>query len=323
MLTLKNFSVEQHKRNWSELENTIDIYKKVGHRNIYLFDWLLFMWENLYFSCVSQNYINKLAILKTKVAILDTLWDDLADSASESQNDVLYELEKIVHHRDLIDKSKLTKENSEYLEAILKIYDDIMVDVSKLPRYAEFRKILDWDFKQLDNSMQYAHMINVFPEVDNIIENRVYGHHSMTVIICGMIDLMASLRFNRGELYNVRKILYLAQQMARIGNMINTYPREAIENDISSEVATVALEKKLIKQKTETGKKLKVLSKLITDFDKIWADYYKEIESIGKEVKSINIKEFLRERKYIQDMYKKRVQYWNKNFANKFFVDRI
>ena len=318
---IKNVGIDKHKENWSKLSSTLKIYKRVGKRNIFLFDWLLYMWENLSFSSVSPSYIAKLAILKTKIAILDTLWDDLADSSDKKFTVILNEIEKMLEQREFIEKANLTDVQINYLDAILEIYDDIMEAISNLPRYAEFQDIIKWDFRQLNNSMQFAHLINMYPEVDNIVENRVYGHHSMTVMICGMIDLMASPKFNTEELHSIRKILYVSQQMSRIGNMVNTYPREAVKNDISSEVATIALEKKLIKQNTEPEKKLKVLSGLLKEFDDLWLDYYNEIKKAGKYVKSVDMKQFLEERKFIQEMYEERIQYWNNNYEDVLFIN--
>jgi hypothetical protein len=173
--------------------------------------------------------------------------------------------------------------------------------------------------------MRYAHFVNTTPNVSNLLENRTYGHHSMIVILTGLMDLMNIKTFDLEEFPKIRKILYYSQQLARIGNMMNTYPREIIEKDVSSEIMTLAIENKALSREAiqndkNTQEKLKKISKLENNFEKLWATLYSEIEKTGKEIKSLDVKEFLKERKFIQDKYNTRVQYWLTKYQNKLYV---
>jgi hypothetical protein len=322
---IKPVSAEDHKENWKQLEPTIKLYKKIGRRNLYLFDWLLYMYENIYFLGVDVKLINKIAVEKTKLAIFDVLIDDVSDSADTEYDTFNTEILKIPFESKYIDTHKLTPTQREYIRVTKHIWDDYITTVKTFPRYGDFKRAFEFDVYQFINSMRYAHFVNTTPNVSNLLENRTYGHHSMIVILTGLMDLMNIKTFDLEEFPKIRKILYYSQQLARIGNMMNTYPREIIEKDVSSEIMTLAIENKALSREAiqndkNTQEKLKKISKLENNFEKLWATLYSEIEKTGKEIKSLDVKEFLKERKFIQDKYNTRVQYWLTKYQNKLYV---
>ncbi|MBI2530138.1 MAG: hypothetical protein HYW05_03265 [Candidatus Diapherotrites archaeon] len=323
---IKLNALKNHESNWKTLEHTVKLYKEVGKRNIYLFDWLLYMWENLYLSCVDLKCIDSLSTTKTKVAILDTLIDDVADSTKIEDDFFLNELSKFAFERKYIEWNKLNQYQIKYIKNTLAVWDDIIETIKKYPRFEEFKRILEWDVNQVINSMKFAHLVNTVPNLNNLVENRAYGHHSMTVIMCGTIDLMCSPSFDMRDFSKIRKVLYYAQQLARIGNMINTYPREINEEDISSEILTMAIEDKIIdseklKNSLRDKNNVVLITQLVKKFDEYWDDLYFKIKEVGRDIKSIDINEFLRERKFIQQKYEERVKYWLKDYADKRFVE--
>ena len=320
---IKSFTVEGHKRNWELLQPAVKLYEEIGKRTSYLFDWLLYMTENVYFSCTDPKHLQSLCITRTKVMILDTLLDDIADIPNEKVDFFLNELLKFPFERETIQWERLNEEEKKYIENTLALWDDITETARSYPRFTEFERIFEFDIRQLINSMRFAHLANTFPEFDNIVENRVYGHHSMTVIICGMLELMCSPTFDIRELHQVRKLLFYSQQLARIGNMVSTYSREINERDISSEILTIAVEQGVInpEQMDEiSGEQMKAIEILKKSFDLYWDGLYSKIENVAKNIKSIDMKTFLEEREFVQKMYKERVNYWKSAYKDRVFV---
>ena len=63
------------------LNQVIEIYHSVGHRNTNLFQWLHdHLYTKLRLSSVSGEFAEDLRLLKTKSAVFITLIDDIADN---------------------------------------------------------------------------------------------------------------------------------------------------------------------------------------------------------------------------------------------------
>jgi hypothetical protein len=317
--------LERHKKNWNNLESTLKIYKEIGRRNLYLFDWLLFAWENVLLSCVDPKYANELSIVKTKIAIIDTLIDDIADLPQEHPKHFFEEYMKLPLNKEDIKIEKLDEKQRRYIEKCDLIWKDILNTVKNFPRYEEFRDAFEFDIRQVLNSMRFAYLINSNPLVNNIVENRTYGHHGMTVIACRMLDLMCSLKFDKNELPYARKTFYLTQQYMRLGNMINTYPREIDEQDVSNEPFTLIMERETLKKeelhllKTDKfeGELIETIGECICNGDNI----LEELKETSEHIKSFDTEKTMNEIDQIYKLYEQRAKYWLPEYKNKLFSD--
>jgi hypothetical protein len=322
---IKDCDVKKHRENWTNLINSVGLYKTVSKRNAYLFDWLLYMWENLYISSVDKKYVDSLAIVKTKIAVLDTLIDDVADNPSETRDVFFDELLRFAFDRDNIDWEELTEKEGLYVKATIMVWDDVLQTLKKYPRFREFEFVFNFDVHQLMNSMRFSRTINKMPIMNNILENNIYGHHGMTVMMCGTVDLMCSPDFNADELPLMRKVLYYSQQLARLGNMVNTYPREITEKDVSSEVITMAIEEGIVSTETFKMGETNNLESELERLTKFFREYYHSlnvnIEEIGRKITSIDIDEYMKERDFIQRKYEERDAYWETRYKNRLYVD--
>ena len=133
----------------------------------------------------------------------------------------------------------LSELRREYLEFTESIWHKIQSRVRSYPRYEEFQRLLAFDYRQLMNVMRYSFLINRQPALINLTEHNLYMPHNMHMMVSGTMDLMVSPDIDRRDLGPLREILWHAQEMGRIGNVVTTGEREIREGDLSSGVFAV------------------------------------------------------------------------------------
>lgn len=308
-----------HGKNWKALAPVIDLYNEIGNRNVFLFEWLLFVFENITLPGVNKKYISSLAITKTTLAIFVTLIDDVADRPNNKNKVLLEELFNLIDNP--VKVNNLDVVQKKYVENTQKIWSIFLDKVKKYPRYSIFSSVLDYDIQQLVQSMRYSFLINIFPAVANTIEVEEQGGNSMIVFIQGDLDLMCFNKFDLKEFTELRKVFYYSQKMAKIGNILTTYTREVKEKDLSSDILIKAFEDDDFTVNEVFEEKFDYVINHLKNhenyFIKKWDGYYKEIEKISKSIKSVNMKEFLKQRKFIMDKFYSRVNYWESDFKHK------
>lgn len=317
---LKPFEITRHNENWKKIEDCVRSYEKVGFRNTYLFDWLLYMFENLHFSSVDKRYYGILAQCKTMISTYDVMIDDIADRKEERDNKMMQALLNIPFGALSEDLNGLTAKQIEYYNETKKVWKRFQDSVKKLPRYIELKPFLDFDIQQLLNSMRYSLLANQHPNMANSIENREYGSHSMLIIVQGTLDIMCSPKFNIKELGQTRKALIVAQRMGRIGQMISTWAKEVVEKDITNDLFVDSFENKLMKiddlKKLSDLELLKKLNKSIGSYETEYNYLNEKLRDCLKDIKSFDTTEYLLERKFIHEKYRKRCHYWLAMFEN-------
>jgi hypothetical protein len=305
--------VAKHEEHLKELEKDVEGYSAVGHRGQTLYDWALRLFENLGLSTVESKYFDSLAITKTRLVMFIVLIDDTVDNIDKRNFELFEELIKIPFNLEEIKSTKFKAENVNYLEFTKTIWNEIITEVKKYPNYEKYKEAFNFDLKQLINSMEYSKFVNTYPHGVNLVENNAYVHHGMFVLIQTDLDLMCSKKFDDQELGLLREISYVSQKMARIGNVINTYPRELLESDMSSE-ALVRFQKDYGNDfKFKLNKLLNLESRYIKFEDKLiheWQKEYDLIKEMAKKFKSIEGDRFIQEREFIQKAYQMKADNW-------------
>jgi hypothetical protein len=75
----------------------------------------------------------------------------------------------------------------------------------------------------------------------NVQEHDMYLPHNMQMMSFATMDLMCSPDFDRRELGKLREVIWHAQSMGRIGNLVSTWQREIADRDFTSGVFARAL----------------------------------------------------------------------------------
>src|SRR5438445_12550692 len=104
---------------------------------------------------------------------------------------------------------------------------------------------------------------------------------------------MCTPTFGTKDLGRMRAVGFLAQRVAHIGNMLNTYPGELAEKDLSSPIISMAVRKGII-EKEELGdlSVLPRLGKLEGVFKKKAQSYIQKVSTHEKEISIVNIRGF-------------------------------
>ena len=108
--------------------------------------------------------------------------------------------------------------------------------MKQLKNYNKLCRIFYFDLKQFFLANQYCELLTDQPYLSNGLENRLYLHHNMGIVMAGMIDLMSLPDLNISELGQARALFLLGQRAGRISNVVTTYKREQQENDLTNEL---------------------------------------------------------------------------------------
>lgn len=299
--------VARHSEHQETLSNVVERYSAVGYRDTTIFDWLLRVFENTALSTVRLEYLDSLAITKTKISMFVIMIDDTVDNVNK-RNFALYEqLLKVPFDVEHIDSSGLTSMEEKYLQFTKDLWFEIAVDAKKYPYYKKYKDAFEFDLKQILSSMEYSRFVNTHPNAANLLEIGAYVHHAMIVLLQLDLDLMCSEGFDEDELGSLRELAYLCQKMARIGNVIGTYPRELVESDMSSE-ASIRFNKE--HSKDFWYKINKVLNREVRypkfeeELEQEWKAQNQQAKEMAKKIKSIDTEKFLLELQFVQDAYK-------------------
>jgi hypothetical protein len=215
------------------VERAMEGYERVGERDGFLWKWVRRGVEVTSLSSVEPDLWDAVCDTKTLGVMFDVLVDDVADAGSDPEY-----LERLIALTE--DQpgtaGALGADRWAYLRFAEEIWREIWTRVRAYPRFAEFRDILRYDYRQLMNVMRYSALTKRHPVMMNPCEHDAYLPHNMHMMVSGTIDLMASNRFDARELGAVRQALWYAQQMGRIGNLVTTWEREIEEGDYSSGV---------------------------------------------------------------------------------------
>ncbi|UCB58809.1 MAG: hypothetical protein JSV67_00495 [Thermoplasmatales archaeon] len=289
------------------LEDSILLYKSVAPRNAdYLFPWLYSVYDNTYLPSIDINFKHVLSLDKTKLTIFDVLVDDLADNAKLRDRRLLEEAIRIPWNGN-------KKSNDPYIIVTKKIWIDCIESIRNYPRFDEFKDIFYFDLDQVMNSMRYSYLVNT-SDFSSMIEDELYLNHGVMVILHCDMDLMCSPNFNFEELKKLRPILHWVQDVAHIGNLLNTYPKEIQEADFSSPIISLGVREGLIDKSTIINDpeyaKANLLP-LVSRFEQKMIDNLEKIKNNAVSIKSINLIDFYNRLKEVWEAFLNREQYWD------------
>lgn len=229
----------------SDVEAVVAEYEtRIGDRDGFLWKWVHSVLDFIQLSSVDTRPA-AVTDTKTIMTLLVSLYDDLLEKHGDYRSfDRAFSIPFRNEAPDL--EREGDRLNGAYLECIEEVWSEIDSRLRGAPRHDEFRRILEYDLRQVLDSIEYSVLVSDNPEMANLKESRIHECHNMTMFVYADIDLMYSKGFDRAELGTVRRAVWHGQQMARIGNWLSTWERELREGDYSSGVIVRSLEEHTI-----------------------------------------------------------------------------
>ncbi len=287
-------------RTWEQLEfpenlrGWVDRYRHVGPRDIYLWRWCLFAVDLITLSSVERELQPATRDIKFLIGMFNCLIDDVADQDH--------------NHRFVRSLLTLTRggtpqgENPEecrLAEFVTEVWNEIWKRAAQLPRYREFEALLEFDLRQLCTTVEHSDLMAQLPELMNRIEHDLYSSHGMMVTVAATIDLMASPGFDRRDLSDLRELLWHAESMARIGNMVSTWEREIADGDFSSGVFMEAvwqgniLPGDLRAENEDQLIRMIIASDIEGDFLRRWESHRTQVRQHGVRLSSVDVEDYI------------------------------
>ncbi len=152
---------------------------------------------------------------------------------------------------------------------------------------------------RLATTVEHSSLLSQFPEMVNQIEHDLYSAHGMTVTVAATIDLMGSPNFDRKDLAGLRSLLWHAESMARIGNLVSTWEREVAVGDFTSGVFMEAVWRGLLtpeQLRSDNQEELTatiIQSGIEADFLRKWEHHRTRVRTLGANLKSVEIEAYV------------------------------
>lgn len=223
----------------SDVQRWVAAYQEIGSRDLYLWKWCRLGAEITTLPGVAPELRAHVCDTKVLSIVLCVLLDDVADQHGNGQLlDALLEMTCSGTCRSWPRLGAVEKRHAAVARAIWMEYQQ---RIAGYQRHAEFAPVLQFDLQQFFNTMRYSHLVNERPYLLNMTEHDLYTSHNMMMISFGTLDLMCSPDFPLNEVSALREMLWHAQNMGRIGNLLSTWLRELAERDFTSGVFARAL----------------------------------------------------------------------------------
>jgi hypothetical protein len=211
----------------------IEEYAEVGERGLYLWRWCLHGVGLTTLPCVPDEWREDACDTKFLSGMLNVLLDDVSDQWRNG--DLLDELLKVTAGSGA-DFGRFSPEERRYAEVTCRLWDVFWQRVRKYPCFEAYQELLRYDLTQLFNTVRYSHLVNNNLSLLNVIEHDHYSSQGMGLMSFSTVDLMCSSRFPCQDLATLREVMWHAQWMARIGNLVTTWQREIGDGDYTSGV---------------------------------------------------------------------------------------
>jgi hypothetical protein len=281
----------------AELLRWAEGYGRVGRRNPYLWTWCRRAVELTTLPCVAPEWRDELCDTKALGVMWDVMLDDVADQGGDA--DLLEELLSVAEGRRDGDFARFTPAQREYASFTCDLWREIMGRAERYRRYPEFADLLRYDYSQLANVMRYSHLLNGNPELLNLTEHDLYTPHNMHIMICSTFDLMCSPGFDRRELGRLRELVWNAQCMGRIGNLVTTWQRELHEGDFTSGVYARAVSVgDLSVERLRTGDRTEIEAAILRGgheryFLRRWRKHRQFLLTRGADLRSFDVRPYV------------------------------
>jgi transketolase C-terminal domain/subunit len=223
----------------ADVKRWVAQYEELGRRDLYLWKWCMHGVEITTLPSVRTDLRAHLCDTKLLSIVLCVLLDDVADQHGNGQ--LLESLLEITSWDVDRPHNALSDAEQRYAGLTRALWAEYRSRIASYPCCSTFEPVLRYDLLQFFNTMRYSHLVNSRPYLLNMSEHDLYTSHNMMMISFATLDLMCSPSFPLSEVGPLREMMWHAQCMGRIGNLLSTWRRELAQHDFTSGVFARAL----------------------------------------------------------------------------------
>lgn len=227
----------------SEIEQNMTIL--APYRSSALFnEFLVKGYTAMTLSSVPRSEFEGLLQAKLCLGTLITLYDDFADRPTESDPQLLEVLYQFSFGRRPSAQG-LNARDRHVLDFAGSLFARMERLLTPLPHYRQLAGVLNFDLARFYSANQFSSVLTANPFFNNPLENRLYSHHNMGMVVVAMMDLMAVEDIKTSEFGAMREVFLMGQRAGRIFNVLTTRRREAMDGDITGELSSCMSEQEL------------------------------------------------------------------------------
>lgn len=224
----------------SEVQTLVEEYDAFeGSRDPFLWKWFHWLTPEFTFSFVPDDRVPDVRKAKTLATVFITILDDFLEK--DRDRETFDEAAKIPRSAYEMDADR-DGVQTEQLEFARRVWTTLREMLDAAPRSEFYRPLFRFDTRQAVNAIEYSYLLGRYPELGNYRELTVHESHNVMMFAYADIDLMYSESLPTDDLAQLRRMVWQAQMMARIGNWVATWEREIHETDFSSGPVVYALE---------------------------------------------------------------------------------
>lgn len=210
----------------------VDEYQSIQDaRPPFMWKWVHHLAPQNTLPVVADRFRDRVPIDKTLTILFVTLLDDRLEKRGDRTT--FAELAKIPELGQGADPDR-DGVNGEYVRFTQKVWETLIERIEDAPRYAEYLDLFRFDVKRAIMAIEYSDLTIRDPSLATMDDLERIESHNMVMFAYADIDLMHAEADHRSDLADIREIVWIAQQMARIGNWVSTWERELAEGDWSA-----------------------------------------------------------------------------------------
>lgn len=228
----------------ADIRDLIEEYQSLQNaRPPFMWKWVHRLAPQNTLPCVDTQFRESVPVDKTITILFITLLDDILEKSGDRET--FNEISKIPFDAQTADPHAPSVD-TEYVMFSRKVWQTLRERIESAPNYDMYRELFEFDMKQAINSIEYADLAIRRPELATMDDLERYESHNMAMFAYADIDLMHSSVDMQADLSTLRKAIWTAQLMSRIGNWVSTWEREIREGDYCSGPVLYALESGII-----------------------------------------------------------------------------
>jgi hypothetical protein len=287
------------------VESWFDLYSQVGGRPVYSWKWCVHGAEVTTIPAVLPEWRRHVCDTKVLSIMLCVLLDDVADEQGNEQ--LLEALMEIVERQRMPAMGDFSEKERKCAEVTLELSTIYEGRVAEYPLCDVYRRLLRFDLMQYFNTMRYSCLLNENLNLLNVTEHELYLPHAMHMMSFSTLDLMCTPDFDVHELGRYREVIWHAQCMGRVGNLLSTWEREIGQTDFTSGVfARAVVEGDLRVDQLRVGEAPAIEAAIVDGgheqhFLNTWYEHRERLKAKVAQIHSIDLQDFVeRQERFFQ-----------------------